>query len=302
MAELTPWIDPNVTKKADTEQKLIRVGEDRNNLLKQIQNMRKNGISDSDPTLADTISRYEGMGQIIATLRNNYNGLDANGQPMRPERSSLIDPATGKLVSQYQIGVDQLTNGQLDPSKMEGYSAYKGEALRSGPSQWAKLMQEQQNIQRMGNMEKASRQAWAGAAQARGQLAMRGGLSSGARERIAQQSAHDLLGARQDIGRAANADNLKLLTDDESNRLKNLQNFTGMESDLGKYNIDQQGKQDIFNIQNKAKVADYNIGKALEEKRAQDIWNMTNYQEQLKKFGAEGQSNAIQNSGGGGGK
>lgn len=228
--------------------------------------------------------KEEAEAKRIADLK--AQGLNPDGSPIRPEYTSLLDPATGLLKKEYQMEM-----GNLDLSKIDSFNKFKEQANRKGPSEWAKLMQEQINQQRMAGMEKAANQAMSGAAMARSGLAMRGGMSSGARERIAMQSARDLMSARQGVGRSSNEGLLKINIQDEDNRLKFLQQLPGMEIDAEK-----------FNLGNTAKVKEFNIMRALEEKNKKDIQDLDVYKEQQKKWAAERQAQATERSSGGGGK
>lgn len=222
--------------------------------------------------------------QMALAEQQKKLGFNADGSPIRPEYSSLLDPKTGLMQTQYQM-----STGELDPTKMEGYQAYKNNALRKGPSDWAKLMLQQQEQRRVGGMEKAAAQASSSGANARASLSMRGGMSSGARERIAKSGARDLLAARQGVGRDTNIANIGIQTQDEQDRQGFLKGLPGMEADIEK-----------FNIGNRNKTNEFNIMRALEEKRAKDAQDLTVYQEQLKKWGAERQAQATESSGGGG--
>jgi hypothetical protein len=223
--------------------------------------------------------------QLDEQERMRKLGLMPDGSPIRPDYNSLLDPKTGLLQSQYQM-----TSGELDPSKMEGYQAYKKNALRTGPSDWATLMLKQQEQKRVGNMEKAAAQSSSSTANARAGLSMRGGMSAGSRERIALQGSRDLLAARQGVGRDTNIANIGIQTQDEQDKQGFLKGLPGMEADIEKYNIGNRNKTNEFNIM-----------RALEEKRAKDAQDLTVYQEQLKKWGSERQAVATERSGGGGG-
>jgi len=105
---------------------------------------------------------------------------------LRPEGANVVDP--------LQLGLAGI--GQ--PSRT-GLDALRGEALRTGPSNFARLQAQQAQ-------ENIAQQAAGGAATARGNLAARGGLSSGARERLEQntilQSLFTGQQARQGISQA----------------------------------------------------------------------------------------------------
>lgn len=211
-------------------------------------------------------------------------GLNPDGSPMRPEYNSLIDPATGLLKKEYTMQV-----GTLDPSKLEGYQALKGEALRTGPSKWAQLQAQLQNTQRSADMDRAAGQAMSGAATARSGLAMRGGLSSGARERIALGASRNLIDARQGVGRQATVNALNLASTDEQNRLGTLKGFNESEMGLSKYNTDLGNKEKEFNIT-----------RALDERARAEADKLEKYKAELSKWGAGQQATATANSGGGG--
>lgn len=212
-------------------------------------------------------------------------GLLPDGSPMRPEYQSLLDPATGMMKTQYNMNPNK-----IDANSLEGMAAMKNMALGQGPSQWAQLMMQQQGMQEAGQKDQAATQAASGAAQARGAMAMRGGISSGARERLAGGSARDLLFAKQGIANQGNQSRLGINIEDQSQRNKMLSQFSEGEAKLAGYNND---------LSNKAQQ--YNIEGALTEKRAKDAQDLTVYQEQLKKWAAEKQADATAKSGGGGG-
>lgn len=222
--------------------------------------------------------------QRIADLR--AQGLNPDGSPIRPEYQSLLDPTTGLMKDQYQLKVEA-----LDPTKWEGYQKYKTQALSDGPSTWAQMMLQKQGLEEAQRKSGAAAQAMSGMASARSALGMRGGLSRGARERIALQGSRNLLAGRQNVAREGSLERFGINTQDQQNRLGMLSNLMGSETDLGKYNKTLEGKQSEFNIL-----------RALEEKRAKDTQDLTVYQEQMKKWAAGKQADATAQSGGGGGK
>lgn len=228
-------------------------------------------------------------------------GLMPDGSPMRPEYFSLIDPKTGLMMDQYQLKVGDYSGKTIDPNSLEGMQAYKKEALRTGPSVYATLQQQLLGQKKNTDMDKAVAEGAAGGANARSQLAMRGGLNQGAALQIALQGDRNVLNAKQGVNRDYNSNNLQLMSDDEKNRLAALQGFTGMETNLGQFNTNIQNDASKFNIGNKAKADEYNITRSLEEKRAADVQDLEIYKEQQKKWAAERQATATQNSGSGGG-
>ncbi len=276
-----------VTKYGGSYKGLVNSGEVFNNNLQGYLGQYKTNIANIDRQL-DTITKAD-------------QGLMPDGSPMRPEYQSLLDPKTGLMLEPYQIKVGDLNAKTIDPSQMEGLQAFKKEALRTGPSVWAQMMQQTLGNKKSGDLDKAALQSAAAGAQARGTLAMRGGLSSGSRERIARSNANDLLGIRQNIGRDYNTQNLQLLSDDEKSRLGMLGQLPGMESNLEQFNVNTLNDASKFNLGNKAKMDEYNIQNALEQKNLADTQNLDVYKEQQKKWAANRQADATANSGGGGG-
>lgn len=188
---------------------------------------------------------------------------DANGRPVRPEFTSIGDPKTGLLRPEYQL---------KDTLDRRGYDAMMGEALRPAgqQSKWAQMAQSQQ----LGQLaqQQAGQQA-----QAQNQLAMGGGLRSGARERLAAQGMQGGLAARQQTTG-------KINMQDEENRQKWLQ--MAPQAALQQASFDQGTQK-------------YNLGMTMAELAQKRAYDAGVYGEAMKGWGAEKTANA---SGGGGGK
>lgn len=213
-------------------------------------------------------------------------GMNDDGSPIRKAFDSLVDPTTGKMPGQYTMNLSG-----LDPTQWEGFSKYKQEALRTGPSAWAQLQQQQNNSAMLNNKETAARQAASGMNQNLSNLALHGGTSSGARALAGVQSNRDMLMARQQAQRAGDTANMQTSTTDEGNRVAQLANLSQNEQQIGQYNKTLEGKQQEFNI-----------GNLLHENDAKRSYNDMTYSEQMKKWAADKQAEATAHSGGGGGK
>jgi hypothetical protein len=114
-------------------------------------------------------------------------GRNPDGSPMAPEFQSLIDPETGQLRG----------NLSFDADRIEGFDKFKNFAMSDGPSEYAQASEDRLGLQTALERDRASREANQAGAQARSNLAMRGGLSSGARERIAGQVGKGAMQSRQ---------------------------------------------------------------------------------------------------------
>jgi hypothetical protein len=130
----------------------------------------------------------------------------------------MIDPSTGLLKQPYQIQGSINTQGQ---------EALRNEALRTGPSAWRTLSEQQE-------ADKLTARQQSGLAQARSALAQTRGLSTGASERLAGRSAVEGLRERQGLaGQFALAD--------EAKRMDTLAALPGQELNLANFNRQTQG-------------------------------------------------------------
>jgi hypothetical protein len=212
-------------------------------------------------------------------------GQNPDGSPIRPTQTAITGP-DGQLLDQFKYST-QL----LDPSKLEGYNMVKNLAQTAvGQSDYAKTAQAGALAQRGQAMDAASGQA-AGALNAgMGNLAMRGGMASGARERMATAGARGIAeagqGAYQNYG-----NNLQgILSQDVTNKNNAINTFANAEGQIAGKNLD------LTNSQNQ-----YNLGNVLKQNDNTNTWNMDTYKEQLGKWSAEKQAEASRPSGGGGG-
>lgn len=212
-------------------------------------------------------------------------GLNPDGSPIRPEWESLIDPQTGKMKDNYQLNLQT-----LDPATLQGYNMIKNLATQEGPSKSAQYQTEQANLLKQNNIDAATQQAAGAQADARSQLAMRGGMASGSRERLAQAGQRDLLGSKQAAFRQNTGNILDILKTDEDAKRQALSQFANAEGQIAGSNLGIKNKATEFNTTNLLSEA----GK----KREAD---MEAYKSALDKWSANKQAEATRNSGGGGG-
>lgn len=199
--------------------------------------------------------------QQIMMLANE--GAKNKGRPDRPAFDSLLGQ-DGLIGQPYQIQ-NQLTQGALGQLQQEAMRA------PGDPSQWRQLMDQQV----IGQAGQAAAGAQSQMQNAMSNLAMRGGLRSGAGERMAQQAANQATMARQ----GALGQRLGLDIQDEQMRQQMLA---------------QAGQRQMG-------AAEFDIKNSLNEvlqKRAEDI---NAYNEQMRAWASE-RTAAATPSGGGGGK
>ncbi len=160
------------------------------------------------------------------------------GMPSTPSFVQAYDPATMNLA-------DYLS-GKYDNA---GIKSYREQALRKGPSQWAALAQQQNAQNTAASQDKAASTARGQEAQMEDELAMQGGLSSGARERAAQAGANNYMNMEQDLARQGNQNAMQIGMNDEQNRIQQLSALPGMDQSQAQM-YEQAKQQDIANKMN----------------------------------------------------
>lgn len=257
----------------------------------------------------------------MATTTDYYSGA-----PNRPNYSPVINnnPATGDgtLQKQFQLNPQQTQNQPSNLSALQsqlgginlntqGLDALRQKATQTGPSAWANLatQQEQQGEQTQRNQ--AVQGAAGNAAAARSGLAMQGGLTSGARERMATSGTNAANAAQQNIGAAGAAARTGISTQDEQNKNSLLTQLPGAEvqalqPQLQKTSMweglaQQEGAQNQqnqqFNAANNLNAQQYNSSQAIGENRNVQQQGIDAYNNQMKNWAANQQANATANSG-----
>jgi hypothetical protein len=182
--------------------------------------------------------------------------IDYAGRPVLGNFTSILDPATGMPKSQYQ------STNNLNTQALE---AARGEALRPAGemSKWRQLAQSDE-------MNRAAQGAASGVQQAQNQLAMKGGLTGGAAERLAAQGQQGLQRTNQNISSS-------MSLADEQNRQKWLQ-------------MQPAAELQAANYQNN--VQDSNINRAIGDITQNRAWDMGRYTEAMRAWAAAQQAAA----------
>jgi hypothetical protein len=221
-----------------------------------------------DPRTADSIGLSPSQ---YSQLMGGFNDPYAN-MPERPDFESLL-------------GHNKLLPSQLQTSRYSdtsGLDAFKQRALNPGTSTWASMLLKRRGLEQANALQDASARTASGAADARSQIAMRGGLTGGAAERIAKSTGRDQMKAAQDIRRQGEISNYDILTNDAQEKDKMMGQLPGMQLQQAQFGADA----DKFNITN-----------SLAEKRAKDIADLQAYHEKMSGWAAGRQANATENSG-----
>jgi hypothetical protein len=194
--------------------------------------------------------------------------LTPNPRPAEPQYQPAYDPTTMALAPKLQSFFDE-HGGAI--------KQYMNEAQRKGLSPYSMLALQEQ--ERQGTMSRDSNRRTAGAAsaQARADLARSGGLSSGARERVATNAENDLMGLNQQTSATQLDNNAQLRMNDERNRLMELQQ-------AGTFSLDQ-GR--LYGQANQ-----FDLGQQTQENQSKNAFAMDRYNAQMQAWAAEQQARA----------
>lgn len=226
---------------------------------------------------------------------------DASGKPIDPGFTSYLNPKTGLLGGQFLAPtpnilptVNQTLGGiKYDPAALD---AIKTRAMSTGPSAWASMMTQQQGLDEQNQLQRAATQNASGMANARAQLASRGGLTGGAAERLARSGSRNLMASSQDISRQGMTDRLGIGVQDENQKLGLLQSIPGMETqrmgaDLAKAGL--QEKAGEFDAKNDFNAWQGMIDSSLKSGALEQGYRLGSYSTGLKGWGAEKTADAM---------
>lgn len=154
-----------------------------------------------------------GAGGLTGQVLGAYGTLGANGT-LGPRSGGGGGEASASAYNAYADPNSPESILAKGPSKV-GITDLDSRLKMADGSAWLALQNKRQKIEEQQAMDNASRQAGTGMAMAQNQLAMRGGLSSGARERVAASSASGYNLARQGVARQGELARLGLGTEAE---------------------------------------------------------------------------------------
>lgn len=227
---------------------------------------------------------------------------------MRPDWNTLIDAQSGLLKGPYQFDLGGAAN--LTPQIEHDLSginvnraplnALEERGMSTDTSPWAKLLLQKQQLEEQGQRDTAQKQGAGNLANSWSQLASRGGVSGGERERLAESNmrgTNDILsqigqqGAGQRLGiqandYAQNLDILKGLPGQEIAAIQPAQRQAELISDQRNTDLNNMAKQKLINLQG-----------AISGIQGGNAASLQAYQEAMKAWGAEKQAQATSKSG-----
>lgn len=228
------------------------------------------------PAKAPTPAYINGPRSIDAQVQ-----YDAQGRPVRNAYIGMTDQQ-GNLLSQYsmagKIGPDVQLNNQA-------LNAMRTRALSTGPSAWAQMATQNQQLEQQNAMNAANRNALAQQNRQYGMMAARGGLSPAARERMAMQSVRGAFGATQNIANQGMQQRFNIGMEDEKQKLGLLQQLPGMDMNAATFDQSQRA------YRNTAMNAD--IANAMKDVQGFNAYNADAYTEAMKAWAADKTANAM---------
>lgn len=245
--------------------------------------------------------------------------VDPGARPLYPNMGNLTAGTQGLLQEPYVLkdrGDVELVSTMGDINKrFAGSDAtlaeLKNRALAQGPTQQAKYLTEAQQLEELQSMGKAGASARKASSSAFSDLARGGGLSTGARERLARQSSRDLASSMQEVRGQGAKDRLNILAQDEAQKLGLLSALPGQENQatsiFGNLAQGEAQRAEGLGLSNRGYSTDVeklNQQRALDEIARVDQNKLAKYQEEMRAYAAAQQANAIAMSGqkSGGGK
>lgn len=214
-----------------------------------------------------------------------------------PSGGPGADGVGGSGVPAYRNWVDEQGNinanfkANFNPLAMgEAGKALVGRATDKGESAWLKLQLQKQQQEELNAINRAAATAGTQAAMGRSALAAKGGLSSGASERLARSGAQNAIAAQQGVYNEGALNRLNLGIADETTKMNLLGQASGLENQLGQFNTTGDINAQKFNIGNQIRgVEGANVN-------AMDVFTIGKQEAAAKAI-----ADAIRGSGGGGG-
>lgn len=201
---------------------------------------RINSINNSQTVSQTLRNDQQGLGYGITGGGQNIYGINS------PEYLTMRDPVTGELSSRFTETMGSANQALLD------------KAMTQGDTPWASLQRQQLQNQYGTDMGNLAQSSASQLAQARGNLAMRGGLGSGSRERLGSAGMYQQMLGQQGLGQNLANNNLNVSIQDEATKNNLLQSMGNVQQGIQQGNINRLGMdvsgQNLFNQQNYAEA------------------------------------------------
>lgn len=239
--------------------------------------------------------------QMAAAKQEDPFRMKFGNMPDDPTYESLLD-ASGNLKSGFTLNAQpdgdlQSILGDIRNNlSTDTLSQIKSRATSQGPSQSANYLLDRQGLEQQSALDQLIKGGAGAAATARGTMARSGGLTAGARERMARKAQMADFTGRQGLSRQGQADRLGILANDESQKLDLLKMLPGAETQraAGFGNLANLNMQDR---NYRTDIDKTNISNRLLNAKGQNDYNLKMYEERMKGYAANRTADATENAG-----
>lgn len=239
--------------------------------------------------MVNTIGMVSGRGSPLLNTLTGQGGAAGQGGGAPIQLQSIDKPqdiqfnsglnGAGGLQDQYKVSV-----GAMPQMNTQALDMLRRNATGAGLSSWGQAAMDQQRLNQQGMQDTLAKNVNAGQAQALNNMAMRGGVSQGARAMMGMNAAKDQMMQNQNLLRQGAQDRAGIQAQDAQTKQNMLSQLPGME--LQALNPQFQYMQ----MQNQANQ--FNAQNALNQLGAQNAFNMDKYKTGMSAWGANQQANA----------
>lgn len=218
------------------------------------------------PQMADFHSILDPNGTINEHLSVNP-GADIGMQSVTAGTATAPTAVTADQLSAQKLNPLQTVSWNADSQAQD---AMRSRSLSGENNPWMQMQLQKQGIGETSARDQAAQQALSGAATARSQMAMHGGLSGGAGERAAMNASRDMNAARQSIGRQGQLDRMGLGIANDQTNMGLLGNVAGLDITRGNAALDASK----FNSNQALNANQFDVNSALEAGKANQSANL----------------------------
>lgn len=239
-------------------------------MMKQLEDLKAQNANlkaqsdDRQRMLNEQVLRGPGYRAVEQVAQERRAGI------LPPGYEGIRDLRTGELLSQFK----------LDPYQGRASQVLSEQAFSQGASPWAQMQMQKQALEESQGIDKVAQEQARATAQAQSQMMRLGGLSQGARNRMAMDQARQAARAQQAV-RAQGMGQRLGIEEQDINRKQDL---------LGRFSASEMQAQAG------------NIGALTQDVGRSGLFDMERYKKQMEAFGAQQAADAQRAAARGGGK
>lgn len=211
-----------------------------------------------------------GTGGLSEKIKKSKGQAFGGVRPTAPKFRSLLDPSGERLQSAFQVG--RFFKSPTEEQQSESERRLRASALAEDMSPQAQALLEQQQLGTARQLQAATRGAAGQLASQRAGLASRGGIGRGAAERLAGRSMEQVGAQQAGIRSGAEAGRLGIRAQDFSRQQQLQQQLA---------NLSEQRRLQFAEGQAR------DVGGAVQDIRAKQLFDMARYQAEMQEFAAE---------------